>query len=259
MKKLLVMCLLFLTACISVPNYVTYDNAYDFNNIMVRDHSIARMAASVVQFETITHFKHMEGGDFDHKMIGSGVVLDGKYILTVEHVVGVHKYTIQSPFGSIEMPGWTVEKRETTLVLGEKRLPMRVLYRNQKQDVALLELPDGVDIPSFPYKIGSSADLRVGNFVYILGYPGNSGLNIRQGIVSALSAPKQIEQINAIGKNAFMLSNGVMPGDSGTPVVAIRDGRYEIVGVVQGVFKGSIKLGWAIKIDVIKDLLKEVW
>jgi len=58
-------------------------------------------------------------------------------------------------------------------------------------------------------------------------------------------------------ENAFMISNGVNPGDSGTPVIAIRDGQYELVGLSQGIFTNAQNLSWAIKINPIINKLKQ--
>jgi len=54
-----------------------------------------------------------------------------------------------------------------------------------------------------------------------------------------------------------MISNGVNPGDSGTPVIAIRDGQYELVGLSQGIFANTQSLSWALKINPIVSKLKE--
>jgi hypothetical protein len=48
----------------------------------------------------------------------------------------------------------------------------------------------------------------------------------------------------------FTISNGVLPGDSGAPVLALRNGVPELVGIVQGTI-GTTRVGWAIKINSI--------
>ncbi len=54
----------------------------------------------------------------------------------------------------------------------------------------------------------------------------------------------------------FVISNGVVPGDSGAPVLSLRDGTPEWVGLVQGTL-GSTRIGWAIKINpILKTLSK---
>ena len=132
---------------------------------------------------------------------------------------------------------------------------MKAIYMDHKNDIALFELPKDVAVSSFPYPFGNSDDLRLGNFTYVVGFPRGLIVNAREGIVSALSAPEEVASIEAVAKNAFMISNGLNPGDSGTPVLAIRDGEYEFVGLAQGTIFGNQRLSWPIRINAIRDLL----
>ena len=259
MKRLFAILLVFLMGCAMLPNSVRFDNQYDYGTSMVVHHDLASLKSSIATFETVTHFVNEEDPKIksEHKMIGMGTVVNGKYILTVEHVVGVDGYYLRGPFGRMKMPGWTVEKRVTTLLAHGERVPLKVLYRNKKLDLALMELPEGITATSFPGKLGDSDDLYVGNFIYLVGNPALGGLNVRQGIVSALQAPAGVSEVNSVAEHTFMISNGLVSGDSGTPVVAIRDGKYEIVGLAQGVFYSSNKLGWAIRINLAKEEMKE--
>ncbi|HJM42995.1 MAG TPA: hypothetical protein QF870_06700, partial [Nitrospinota bacterium] len=75
--------------------------------------------------------------------------------------------------------------------------------------------------------------------------------NVRESIVSSLNAPRVITKVDPIAANAFMVSNGLNPGDSGTPVIAIRDGSYELVELSQGSFIRSQRLGWVIRINTV--------
>ncbi len=85
----------------------------------------------------------------------------------------------------------------------------------------------------------------------------NYGINVREGIVSAMMAPDAISSILFRFENAFMISNGINPGDSGTPVIAVRDGQYELEGLSQGFFTSAQNLSWAIKINPIINKLNE--
>ena len=123
-------------------------------------------------------------------------------------------------------------------------------------DVALFRLPPGLTLKSFPYRIGNSDDLEVGNYIYLVGNPMNFGINVREGIVSSLKAPRVVTEVDSIAANAFMVSNGLNPGDSGTPVIAIRDGEYELVGLSQGSFIRSQRLGWVIRINTVLRRIK---
>ncbi len=231
------------------------DGRYDNNSYMVDSSKmkLSRIASSVVELITRATFVTPAGTRMQYELKGSGVVV-GRFILTVEHVVTLHGIKIQTPTGVLEPPVKKVEE-VTYLRWGGGEHDLKVMYRNKDDDIALFELPLGVSPPSYPYEVGDSDDLRVGNYIYVVGNPMNLGINVREGIVSALIAPDQISRIDAKGKNAFMVSNGLVPGDSGTPVIAIRDGRFELVGLSQGTFVGNTRLGWVIRINAIRGLL----
>lgn len=235
------------------------DGRYDNHSYLVdsSEMELSRIASSIVKLVTRTTFKTADGTQMQHELEGSGVVVGGRFILTVEHVVTMHKLKIQTPVGVLEPPVKKV-KEETYLQWdGEDHL-LKVMYRNKDDDIALFGLPSGVSPPSYPYDVGDSDDLKVGNYVYVVGNPMNLGVNVREGIVSALQAPEQVANIEAKGENAFMVSNGLVPGDSGTPVIAIRDGKFELVGLSQGTFVGNTRLGWVIRINAIRSLLHSV-
>lgn len=216
---------------------------------------LARVATSVVTLRTETTFRGPEESQFRLQMMGIGVVMEERFVLTVEHLVAQHELVLQTPLGPIEPPVKKMAEKTFILWEGEAH-PLRPIYKNRADDVVLFELPKGVRPPSFPHPLGDSDELRVGNFIYVVGNPLNLGVNVREGIVSALKAPRMVSRIEAKEENAFMVSNGLMPGDSGAPVIAIRDGRYELVGLCQGTFLRNTRMGWVIRINVIRNLLR---
>lgn len=232
------------------------DGRYDNHTYLVDPSrmDVARVADSIVSLVTRTTFAGPGGEIIQRSLEGSGVVL-GRFVLTAEHTVGQHTLEIPTPFGSVEFP--VLKKNEETFLRWRGvDYPLRVLYKDQAEDIALFELPAGVQPPSFPHPLGNSDDLQVGNFIYVVGNPMNLGVNVREGIVSALRAPGEISRIGAKGENAFMVSNGLLPGDSGTPVIGIRDGQFELVGISQGTILQNNRLGWVIRINVIRDSLR---
>ena len=194
----------------------------------------------------------------EKEMEGGGIVLFGRYFLTAEHVVSHSPLTVNFPFGTVYLPyEKSKEDRYLRLKNGEIAVDvkMKALYVDHKNDIALFEFPAGIGVRSFPYALGNSDNLRVGNFTYVVGFPGGLLVNVREGIVSALSAPEEAASIGTVAKNAFMVSNGLNQGASGPPILAIRDGEYELVGLVQGTILENQRLGWAIRINAIRDLL----
>ena len=53
-----------------------------------------------------------------------------------------------------------------------------------------------------------------------------------------------------------MFSSGIVAGDSGSPIIAIRDGVYELVGLTHGVITIESRLGWGIRINRVKELIR---
>ena len=243
------------------------DGRYDNHAFLIDSSrmSLSQVVSSIVVLATRTDFELPDGTRLSKELVGSGVVVGGRYILTVDHAASQSGIQIPTPFGIMKPP--VIKLTENTFLrLGGSDHLLKAVYRDQPNDIALFELPEGVRPPSFPYALGNSDDLRVGNYIYVVGNPMNLGVNVREGIVSALHAPKEISHVDAKGENAFMVSNGLVPGDSGTPVIAIRDGRYELVGLSQGTFVGNTRLGWVIRINAIRFLLegahavpKEMW
>ncbi len=230
-----------------------YDGHYDNNTFLVnlREMSLARIIESLYAVRTEVTFRTKEDGRLvKADLTGTAVVLFGKYLLTVEHVVSLEEMAAVTPFGRVVIPATKVSER-TFLEHDSKRYELERLVVDNDMDVALFRLPEGLSLKSFPYRMGNSDDLQVGNFVYLVGNPMNIGINVREGIVSSLKAPAIVSRLNAVAENAFMVSNGLNPGDSGTPVIAIRDGVYELVGLSQGTFQTSQRLGWAIRINNI--------
>jgi S1-C subfamily serine protease len=216
---------------------------------------LARVMASFVPLYTKTTFEIPGGEIAEHLKVGSGVILDGRYVLTVEHVVVQNGYSVSTPFGPIQVLAEKISE-ETYFQWKNKKYPLRMVYKNKDEDIALLEILSEVRPPSFPYQIGNSDDLRVGNFVYVVGNPLSIGINVREGIVSATKAPPGISASGVEPRHMFMVSNGLMPGDSGSPIIAIRDGRFELVGISQGTISQNTRLSWGIRINVIRNLLR---
>ncbi len=239
------------------------DGLYDNNPILVNQQfmQIKRIIDSVYFLHTDTQFKLEDGEMVTTELDGAGVLILDRYILTVNHAVSQDSLQVEmvTPMGiqRIDVPARKVSEH-TYLKLNGTRTELEQIAKGKEDDIAIFKVPDGLDLNSFPYHIGNSDDLQVGNFLYVIGNPLNYGINVREGIVSSMMAPEAIAAILPRFENAFMISNGVNPGDSGTPVIAIRDGYYELVGLSQGIFTNAQNLSWAIKINPIIKKLDEL-
>lgn len=232
------------------------DGAYDNNSFLVDPTSmrLEDVAASVYSLKTVTTFRIAEGELQTSTQYGVGISLDGGYLLTVEHVVSQSAISIRTPFGTVVIPAEKLSEQTYVIYEGKEYLLQR-LYAEEREDIALFAAPASLRLRTFPYPIGNSDELRVGNYVYLVGNPLNVGINVREGIVSSLKVPEVVSAADVVTANAFMVSNGLNPGDSGAPVLGIRDGVYELVGLSQGTFVVSQRMGWVIRINTFVNRL----
>jgi S1-C subfamily serine protease len=271
MKRLLLLSLLplLIAACAPKPWYrdnpmlsPMVDGSYDNNPILVNHGlmQIQKIIDSVHFLHTDTEFKLEDGEVITAELDSAGVLIFDRFILTVNHAVSHDSLQVEmvTTVGvqTIDVPAEKLSEH-TYLNLNGSRIRLEELTKGKDDDIAIFKLPDGLQLDSFPYKIGNSDELQVGNYIYVIGNPMNYGINVREGIVSSMMAPEAIAAVLPRFENAFMISNGVNPGDSGTPVIAIRDGQYELVGLSQGIFTNAQNLSWAIKINPIIEKLKE--
>lgn len=177
------------------------------------------------------------------RSIGSGVVIekkDGKaYVITNNHVTKM-AFPNEMPEGTIVTQNYL-----NIYVLKEgsfsiNNIKAEKVASDPDLDVALLEVKDSLDFKKFPYKIGNSDDLRPGDFVWVAGNPLGLTDYVLKGNVSKTEYSNDARY--------FMIGCNVEPGYSGGAVIAIRDGEYELVGLVVATL---IRQGNTTNIDTI--------
>ncbi len=182
-------------------------------------------------YETLDGIVHSEAKTIGTS--GTGIVIEKKngkaYILTNNHV------TEEKTSFNIQIPPskwFKIEKYAERLYVvkggeGTSQYLVRAkkVASNPRLDVALLEVDDDArDFKKFPYKIGNSDDLRPGDFTWIIGNPLGLTDYALKGNVSKLKSRSNSDW--------FMIGSDVQAGYSGGAVIAIRDGEYELVGIV---------------------------
>ena len=208
------------------------DGKYDNSTYLVdpEKHSFSKALQSIVKIRIRTVFKVPEwirppGDKTTDEQVSDtfALVLENRVLITLAHVVVRSGVVVNTPQGLMRVPAEKLSE-DVFVVKNSAEHKLKPLYVDG-EDVAFFEIPKDVSVRPFPYSLGNSDELEIGNLVYVLGNPMLSGLNVREGIVSALSFPDF--------KDAFSVSNGVYPGDSGMPAIAIRDGKFELVGLAQ--------------------------
>ena len=165
---------------------------------------------------------------------GSGFVVDDRgYILTNQHVIAnARAITVRFASG---------ETREATVIGSDRR-----------NDIALLQvdLPDGVT----PLTLGDSDLVQVGELAIAIGSPFGLSQTVTQGIISAVD--RQWQPGNSpIREDLIQTDAPINPGNSGGPLL---NAAGEVIGInsmIESPVEGSVGIGFAVAINVAKDLM----
>ncbi|ESQ16333.1 MAG: hypothetical protein N838_06130 [Thiohalocapsa sp. PB-PSB1] len=167
------------------------------------------------------------------RSLGSGLIVssDG-YVLTNSHVVEAADEIIVR----------TSDRREFVA---------QVIGADGRSDIALLKI-DGNDLPSA--RIGSAADLKVGEWVLAIGSPFGFDHSATAGIVSAKG--RSLPSENYV---PFIQTDvAINPGNSGGPLFNLAG---EVIGVNSQIYSrtgGFMGLSFAIPIEVAMDVVEQL-
>jgi serine protease Do len=165
--------------------------------------------------------------------LGSGVIASGDgYIVTNFHVVrGADAIVVR--------------------LADQSEHRARLVGSDARTDLALLKI-EGRGLPALPF--GDSDRLEVGEPVMAIGNPFGLEQTVTTGIVSAKE--------RFIGSGPYddfiQTDASVNPGNSGGPLV---DSRGTLVGINTAIFSqtgGSVGIGFAIPVNVAKDVLRQL-
>ncbi|MFC3848664.1 S1C family serine protease [Corynebacterium hansenii] len=180
--------------------------------------------------------------------VGSGVVLDGDgHILTNNHVVS-----------AADVPGATLTV--TFKVDGIPRsVPARIVGRDTMTDLAVIRVENVTGLTVA--ELADSSKVRVGDTVIAMGSPQGLNGTVTSGIVSALNRPVRLagEGTDTDGfADAIQTDASINPGNSGGPLVDLRGAVIGINTVIYTVSGGSQGLGFAIPINMAKDIAEQL-
>ena len=172
--------------------------------------------------------------EFKQRGLGTGFIIDKDgFILTNNHVV--------EDADEIKVK-----------IEGETELPATIVGRDPKTDLALIKIAS--KSPLIPLPLGDSDQLDVGDWVVAIGNPFGLGNTVTAGIVSA-----KFRQLGAGAYDNFIQTDAsINPGNSGGPLL---NTMGEVIGINSAIFSqsgGSIGIGFAIPINMAKDLLPQL-
>ncbi|WP_205525857.1 trypsin-like peptidase domain-containing protein [Pyxidicoccus trucidator] len=189
---------------------------------------IRAVEAGVVNITTVALRESGLGGM--KKATGSGFVLtpDG-LVVTNNHVVaGARQIAVRLSDG--------------------REFPAEVVGRDASTDVALLRL-SGAGLGNLPaVYLGDSDRLEVGDWVLAIGNPFGLDHSVAHGMISAK------ERVLGVGQfDDFIQTDALInPGNSGGPLFNMKG---EVVGVTTAIISQGQGIGFAVPINLVKDLL----
>jgi serine protease Do len=167
--------------------------------------------------------------------LGSGFIVDGKdgIIVTNNHVIdGAEEIQINLHDGT--------------------KLKAELIGKDTKTDIALLKVSSPKELKSV--KFGSSAAMRVGDWVMAIGNPFGLGGSVTLGIISA-----KARNINSGPYDDYLQTDAAInKGNSGGPLFNM-DG--EVIGVNTAIISptgGSIGIGFAVPADVVGPVVQQL-
>ncbi|MGI6590631.1 MAG: S1C family serine protease [Eggerthellaceae bacterium] len=171
--------------------------------------------------------------------LGSGVILSKNgYILTNYHVIeGASSLKVS---------------------VGGEMLDAEVIGTDESSDLAVIKVDaTGLD----PIEIGSSSDLKVGEWVMAIGSPYGMEQSVSTGIISATnrsSASLQTEDSSAVYTNMIQTDAAINPGNSGGALV---DSDGKLIGINTSIASNSDSnsgVGFAIPVDYAINIAKQL-
>jgi hypothetical protein len=112
---------------------------------------------------------------------------------------------------------------------GNPRYPLVVVDADSRLDIALLSLPEYVDVDLQPLALGDSEKVKVGDKLFAYGFPTGLDLSLKDGVLSSRVAEK----------GQWQTTLGLNRGQSGGPVLN-EEGEWVAIAVAGNESKNSV-------------------
>lgn len=169
---------------------------------------------------------------------GSGFIWDDKgHIVTNDHVVtGTTAISVRLAHGEVVR----------AVLIG-----LAPTY-----DLAVIRLQNPKLLPP-PLAIGTSADLKVGQFTYAIGNPFGLDQSLTTGVISALKRRLPTSRGRELG-NVIQTDAAINPGNSGGPLL---DSSGRLIGVNTAIYSpsgGNTGVGFSIPVDIVSRVVPQL-
>jgi len=135
----------------------------------------------------------------------------------------------------------------------------KVIGRDPLTDSALIELTEKPNHELTEVKFGDSSQMAPGDWVMAIGNPFSLAHTVSVGVVSA-ARPGGLPVADGRFADVIQTDAAINPGNSGGPLLNVRG---EVVGINTAIYSdsrqsGNIGIGFAIPINVVRDLLPQL-
>jgi len=192
---------------------------------------VEKLSPAVVNISITRVVKDFLGREVSQKGMGTGFIISGDgYIFTNNHVVD------------------KAEKIKVKLANG-KEYDAEVKGRDPATDLALIKINAAAALPYTT--LGDSDRVRIGEGVFAIGNPHGLNHTVTAGIISAKG------RIIGAGPydNFLQTDASINPGNSGGPLYNLAG---EVVGINTAIIAQAQGLGFAIPINMAKDILDDL-
>ena len=170
-------------------------------------------------------------------IIGSGFsVSDNGKILTAAHV-----YNQTPPQFQSKLMGMAMVKQEPNGLEHYTWLPLKLIKKEDKDDLALFQLENYEQSLLKPLELGDSEEVQVGDEAYFIGFPYaaqliNDGFGITLIVNRTIVSNIKQDGINpAHPRNWFITDSISNPGNSGCPLIDLESNK--VIGVMAIAFR----------------------
>lgn len=165
---------------------------------------------------------------------GSGVIIEGNYILTSAHVIANAKFIQVSKENSTQ--------RQTAVVK----------FVSPQSDLALLEVENKLFFTNTkPLKI--TTNVKQGDAITVLGFPiGGATLSTTKGVISRIEQTQYVTSQETL--LAFQIDAAINLGNSGGPAI---NAKSEIVGIAMQVLTKANNIAYIIPSVIINSFLED--
>src|SRR5438105_5352292 len=184
----------------------------------------------------------------ERRGLGSGCLIGDGLVLTNNHVVEIQDESRPGRHGPMDEIKVITDE---TAPGGAREFSAKVIGNDPKSDIAILKI-DGKDVDKLKYaSLGDSDSIEVGDYVLAIGEPFGLQATVTSGIISA----KERTQFGGPYSDYLQTDASINPGNSGGPLFNLKG---EVVGVNAAIISGANTIGFAIPVNVVKQILPQL-